>query len=269
MKSEQEAEHKELEQLTCESDVAEETMSVTVKLARDPLEPSDIRQPTAECQLMTPSERRVVTRCELRPVQGREEDTEQRVMTLHTEMCEKSEVTSVEEGHDVERMTAQSDVTAGILKQLNGEMSAGLTAFKKKGLDRKTNHRGLTKAETKEVAQRPPPWRDKHATIDSGRKSKRRCDRGESMLWLAASYWEAQGYKPRRSENFRPLYAYCTQYHKHFANDTDELERYGLFKKLKARVSKHDDQSKEHHHEGANLYQSCRSARCHKRESQW
>ena len=29
----------------------------------------------------------------------------------------------------------------------------------------------------------------------------------------------------------------------------DELERYGLFKKSKARVAKHDDQSKEHHHE--------------------
>ena len=74
--------------------------------------------------------------------------------------------------------------TAGILKQLKGEMSADLTAFKK-GLDRNTNHHDLTKAETeeifvltkaigekeivalkleqsaKEVAQRPPPWRDK------------------------------------------------------------------------------------------------------------
>ena len=60
-----------------------------------------------------------------------------------------------------------------------------MTAFKKKGLDRKTNHHDLTKAKTKEifvltkaieeretaalkleqsakeVAQRPPPWRDK------------------------------------------------------------------------------------------------------------
>ena len=27
----------------------------------------------------------------------------------------------------------------------------------------------------------------------------------------------------------------------------DELDRYGLFKKSKARVTKHDDQSKEHH----------------------
>ena len=49
---------------------------------------------------MTPCERRLVTpRDELRPVQGRTEDTDERVMTSHTE---KSEVTSVEEGHDVE-----------------------------------------------------------------------------------------------------------------------------------------------------------------------
>ena len=75
-------------------------MSAMVKLAKDPLEPYDIGQPTAECQLMTPCERRLVTpRDELRPVQGRTEDTDERVMTSHTE---KSEVTSVEEGHDVE-----------------------------------------------------------------------------------------------------------------------------------------------------------------------
>ena len=59
--NEQEAKHKELEQLRCKSDVAEETMSATVRLAKDPLEPHDIAQLTAECQLMTPSERRLVT----------------------------------------------------------------------------------------------------------------------------------------------------------------------------------------------------------------
>ena len=42
-----------------------------------------------------------------------------------------------------------------------------------------------------------------------------------------------------------------TQYHKHDANDADELERDGLFKKLKARVATHDDQSKKHYHGGA------------------
>ena len=61
-----------------ESDVAEETMSVLVKLAKEICESCDIGQPAAECQLMVfPSKRKLVTqRCELRPVQGGAEDTE-------------------------------------------------------------------------------------------------------------------------------------------------------------------------------------------------
>ena len=51
--NEQEAEHKELEQLTCKSDFSKETMSAMVKLAKEIDEPHDISQPTAECQLMT------------------------------------------------------------------------------------------------------------------------------------------------------------------------------------------------------------------------
>ena len=75
-----------------ESDVAEEMMSVTVKLAKEIDEPSDIELPTAECQSRTFSkQRRVIRRDELRPVQGGEEDTDERVMTSHTEKCEKSE----------------------------------------------------------------------------------------------------------------------------------------------------------------------------------
>ena len=42
-----------------------------------------------------------------------------------------------------------------------------------------------------------------------------------------------------------------------FLKSGDELERYGFFKKSKARVTKRDDQSEEHHHEGANLDESC------------
>ena len=84
------------------------------------------------------------------------EDTEERVMTLHTEMREKSEVTSVEEGHHVDgRHAPQSDETADILKQSKDEMSAGLTALKKKGLGRKTIHEGLMKAETQPRTARP------------------------------------------------------------------------------------------------------------------
>ena len=48
--------------------------------------------------------RRLVTwRGELRP-QGGAEDTEDRVVWLHTEMCNQGEVTSGAEGHDVERV---------------------------------------------------------------------------------------------------------------------------------------------------------------------
>ena len=39
-----------------------------------------------------------------------------------------------------------------------------------------------------------------------GRKSKRRCDIGETMLWLTASYLEAQSYKPRRGDDLCPIF---------------------------------------------------------------
>ena len=60
------------------SDVDKDTMSAAVKLAKE-VDELDIGQPTAECQLMTLSERRLVTRGELRPAQGGAEDTEERV----------------------------------------------------------------------------------------------------------------------------------------------------------------------------------------------
>ena len=53
-----------------------------------------------------------------------------------------------------------------------------MTSLEKKGLDRKTNHEGLMKAETLPWPTRPPSWRDKSRI------------RGESMFWLASSYWE-------------------------------------------------------------------------------
>ena len=79
--------------LVAESDVAEDTMSDMVKLAKEIDEPYDINQPTEECHLMAwpYDSRRFTQRCDLRPAQGGEEDTEERVMMLHTEMCEKSE----------------------------------------------------------------------------------------------------------------------------------------------------------------------------------
>ena len=42
---------------------------------------------------------------------GYVEDTVERVLALHTEVC-KGEVTSVEEGQDVERVITRSDVEA-------------------------------------------------------------------------------------------------------------------------------------------------------------
>ena len=82
-----------------------------MKLAKV-LDELDIGQPPAECLLMVLSSRRklVTSRDELRPVQGGTEDTDERAMTSHTEMCEGCNVTSVEEGHDVERVIVRSDV---------------------------------------------------------------------------------------------------------------------------------------------------------------
>ena len=39
-------------------------------------------------------------------------------------------------------------------------------------------------------------------------------------------------------EEIQLLYAYCTQYQMHYANDADELERFGFFEKSKTNVAK-------------------------------
>ena len=161
-------------------------MSAVVKLAKDPLEPDDIDQQTPE------------RRDDSRPVQGGGENTDE-----HTEMCEKSE--KREEGCDVDGHHApQSDETAGILEQWKDETSADSTALEKKGLE-KTDRQGLMKAETLPRATRPPPRRDKQAAIEYGRKSKKRCDSNESMLWLAASYLEYKATIRRGDEFYAPF----------------------------------------------------------------
>ena len=59
-------------------------------------------------------------------------------------MCEECEVTSLDQGHDFKHVIVpQSDETADILKQSNGETSADWTALEKNRLDRKTNHQAL------------------------------------------------------------------------------------------------------------------------------
>ena len=55
------------------------------------------------------------------------------------------------EGHDVERVTAQSDEIVGILKWLKDETSPDLSALEKE------------RAEAQPRPARPPPWRDKKA----------------------------------------------------------------------------------------------------------
>ena len=57
----------------------------------------------------------------------------------------------------------------------------------------------------------------------------------------------------RLFHNLERVEQFKTRYQKYCANDEDELERYGFFKKSKTRFTKHDDQSKEHHHERENL----------------
>ena len=157
-------------------------------------------------------------------------------MTLHTEMCEKSEVTSAEEGHDVDgRHAPQSDETADILKQSKDEMSAGLTAFKKKGLDRKTNHEGVMR----------------HSQGRQGRHLGETSRETEVSQWcgLHPRTWSTRLLSKKGVINFMRHLKSLERVSTIQNTIPDELERYGLFKKWKARVAKHDDQSKEHHHE--------------------
>ena len=200
--------------LDLENDVAEETMSAVVKLAKDPLEPDDIDQQTPE------------RRDDSRPVQGGGENTDE-----HTEMCEKSE--KRKEGYDVGGHHApQSDETAGILEQWKDETSADSTALEKKGLE-KTDRQGLMKAETLPRATRPPPRRDKQAAIEYGRKSKKRCDSNESMLWLAASYLEYKATIQEGVMNFMRLFNNLERVGAVQKTIPEELKRYGLFRNRK------------------------------------
>ena len=59
---------------------------------------------------MTPCERwRVTQRDDPRPVQGGEEDTEERVMTSHTEKCETSENCAKESQEAKEKRVAEHE----------------------------------------------------------------------------------------------------------------------------------------------------------------
>ena len=147
--------NKELEH-DVESDVAEETMPATVKLAKEIDEPVTSANRVRNASFVVFQEKVGYTmrRAPARAGWSRGQ------MALHTEMCEKSGVTTVEEGHDVERVIvvrkersammfvfilrllrfcrfvwlvrmieqvrviAKLYETAGILKRLKGETSA-------------------------------------------------------------------------------------------------------------------------------------------------
>ena len=51
---------------------------------------------------------------------------------------------------------------------------------------------------------RPPPWRDK-LQRDNPREW-RKCNRGESLLWLASSYLEHEATIQERGEEIPPLF---------------------------------------------------------------
>ena len=68
----------------------------------------------------------------------------------------------------------------GFLKRLKGEMSSDLSALEKEGLDRKTIHQDLVKAEAQPRPAKGPPWRDKlQRDIPH---DWRRCDRGSEFV---------------------------------------------------------------------------------------
>ena len=134
--------------------------------------PADGVPPGENCLHAETSSRRAGMRA---LVLDRAEDTDECAMTSHTASCE---VTSVETQSQVEHTraaTAEQELENALtqtlvttLKKESVETSADLTALEKKGLDRKTNHQGLMKAETQPRPAKPLPWR--------------RCDRGRKFV---------------------------------------------------------------------------------------
>ena len=61
---------------------------------------------------------------------------------------------------------------------------------------------------------------------------------GGTRLCTKKDSYATTSSEDRVDEEIQPLDSYCTQYQKHYANDADELERYGLFKKSKSNVPK-------------------------------
>ena len=77
-------------------------------------------------------------------MQGGTEDPDERAMTSHTVMREGCEVTSVEEGHDVERVTVRSDVVKETksVGEACWKQSARCKQFAKQGTRQRPVHPG-------------------------------------------------------------------------------------------------------------------------------
>ena len=226
---------KELEQITCKSDVAEDTMSTMVKLAKDPLEPHDIGQTTSECLLMaylqekTGYTQRVLVRegrrrrhrgaCQggaQRDVRGERSHFRGDTVSGRTDQscngrARTRECVDTDSGDDADdtRQAWESTFHARSRTQSGNVLRHCRRGEKRRFVnknDGEQNERRLNRTgeegvgsedqspgtETQPMLAKPLPWR--------------RCDRGESTLWLAASYLEAQGYKPRRGEEIPPLF---------------------------------------------------------------
>ena len=106
------------------------------------------------------------------------------------------------------------------------ETIADLTELEKKGLDRKTNHQELVKAEMQ-------PRGGEAATLE-------RHDATEvvSLMWLAPSYVEHEATSQEGVMNFMPCLKSLERVGTVRNTIPEELERCGLFKKSKTHVAK-------------------------------
>ena len=77
------------------------------------------------------------------------------------------------------------------------------------------------------------------------------------MVWLAPSYLEHKATIQEGVMRFMPHFNSLERVGTVRNTIPDDLERYGLFKKSRARVAKHDDQSTQQERERTNVDQSC------------
>ena len=82
-------------------------------------------------------------------------------------------------------------------------------------------------------ATRPPLWRDKKAMIEYSRKSKRRCDKGESMVWL----------RSKKGDEIHAPFHYLEQFQKTNARNITKTMNMNWNVMVSSRNRKHMSQS--------------------------